>query len=203
VCSINLATANTVIIYDSDWNPQNDLQVASCVSSDGVHGSPPHMCAIPAVQAEARAHRLGQQRKVTVYRFVTANTVEENILAATKEKLVLDHLVIQSTNASRFNTSGKAAMSRGGRRRMTREQLASVLSFGARQLFDGSSGSGGNGGGGGSVMDAARSDADRLASSGALRVLGLAPCCRDVTPPPDTGALLQVEVEVVVMMTRF
>lgn len=47
---INLATAETVIIYDSDWNPQNDLQ------------------------ATARAHRIGQQKDVTVYRLLTNNT---------------------------------------------------------------------------------------------------------------------------------
>jgi len=45
------------------------------------------------VQAEARAHRLGQKKPVTVYRLVTSHTVEENILARTKEKLVLDVLV--------------------------------------------------------------------------------------------------------------
>ena len=44
---VNLTTADTVIIFDSDWNPQNDLQ------------------------AQARCHRIGQTRPVTVYRFVT------------------------------------------------------------------------------------------------------------------------------------
>lgn len=44
---INLATADTVIIFDSDWNPQNDLQ------------------------AEARAHRIGQKNVVKIYRYVT------------------------------------------------------------------------------------------------------------------------------------
>ena len=127
-CSINLATADTVIIYDSDWNPQNDLQ------------------------AEARAHRLGQKRKVTVYRLMTSNTVEENILRATKEKLVLDHLVIKSSHATqRVSTSGRARMSRPGR--LSREQLASVLRFGATTLLKGGAG------GGGSVMDKARSAA--------------------------------------------
>jgi chromodomain-helicase-DNA-binding protein 1 len=53
---INLETADTVIIYDSDWNPQNDLQ------------------------AMARAHRIGQKSHVNVYRFVTKDTVEEDVL---------------------------------------------------------------------------------------------------------------------------
>ena len=52
---INLATADTVIIYDADWNPHNDIQ------------------------ALARAHRIGQKKKVMVYRFVTKNSVEERI----------------------------------------------------------------------------------------------------------------------------
>lgn len=49
---INLTSANIVIIFDSDWNPQND------------------------VQATARAHRIGQQSEVQVYRLVTAKTYE-------------------------------------------------------------------------------------------------------------------------------
>jgi hypothetical protein len=68
---INLTSADTVIIYDSDWNPQNDLQ------------------------AEARAHRIGQTKPVSVYRMVSVDTVEEQILAKAKEKLVLGHLVIE------------------------------------------------------------------------------------------------------------
>ncbi|GFR51659.1 hypothetical protein Agub_g14095, partial [Astrephomene gubernaculifera] len=50
---INLATADTVIIFDSDWNPHNDLQ------------------------AQARAHRLGQDKPVMIYRLVTRQTIEE------------------------------------------------------------------------------------------------------------------------------
>lgn len=68
---INLATADTVIIFDSDWNPQNDLQ------------------------AQSRAHRIGQKHVVNIYRLMAKNTVEEDILERAKRKLVLDHLVIQ------------------------------------------------------------------------------------------------------------
>lgn len=53
---INLATADTVVIYDSDWNPHNDLQ------------------------ALARAHRMGQKRSVMVLRLVTRGTIEERML---------------------------------------------------------------------------------------------------------------------------
>merc|ERR1712228_572754 len=69
---INLATADTVIIFDSDWNPQNDLQ------------------------AQARAHRIGQKEQVNVYRLVTKGSVEEDIVERAKKKMVLDHLVIQN-----------------------------------------------------------------------------------------------------------
>lgn len=68
---INLATADVVIIYDSDWNPQMDLQ------------------------AMDRAHRIGQKKQVRVFRFITENTVEEKIIERAEIKLRLDKLVIQ------------------------------------------------------------------------------------------------------------
>ena len=68
---INLATADVVIIYDSDWNPQMDLQ------------------------AMDRAHRIGQKKQVKVFRFITENTVEEKIVERAEIKLRLDKLVIQ------------------------------------------------------------------------------------------------------------
>ncbi|KAK3876981.1 hypothetical protein Pcinc_018268 [Petrolisthes cinctipes] len=68
---INLATADTVIIYDSDWNPHNDIQAFS------------------------RAHRLGQANKVMIYRFVTRNSVEERVTQVAKRKMMLTHLVVR------------------------------------------------------------------------------------------------------------
>ncbi|CAK9295655.1 unnamed protein product [Gordionus sp. m RMFG-2023] len=68
---INLATADTVIIYDSDWNPHNDIQALS------------------------RAHRIGQSNKVMIYRFVTRNTVEERVAQVAKKKMLLTHLVVR------------------------------------------------------------------------------------------------------------
>ena len=68
---INLMTADTVIIYDSDWNPQSDLQ------------------------AMDRAHRIGQTKTVRVFRLITDNTVEERIIYRAETKLRLDHVVIQ------------------------------------------------------------------------------------------------------------
>lgn len=126
---INLATADTVIIFDSDWNPQNDLQ------------------------AQARAHRIGQRNqvgglvhlkngiifsrslllmiamkreeeknwdeiiiylflclfffKVNIYRLVSKGSIEEDILERAKRKMVLDHLIIQ-----RMDTTGRKVLSK-------------------------------------------------------------------------------------------
>jgi len=77
---INLATADTVILYDSDWNPQVDLQ------------------------AMDRAHRIGQKNPVMVYRMITENTVEEKIVDRQQVKLRWDNLVIQQ---GRFQQKNK------------------------------------------------------------------------------------------------
>ncbi|KAJ1906447.1 chromatin remodeling complex Adenosinetriphosphatase [Coemansia sp. IMI 209127] len=68
---ITLTAADTVCIYDSDWNPQADLQ------------------------AMDRAHRIGQTKQVYVYRFISEDTVEEKVLERAMQKLRLDQLVIQ------------------------------------------------------------------------------------------------------------
>lgn len=67
---INLSAADVVIFFDSDWNPQMDLQ------------------------AQDRCHRIGQTRPVRVYRLVTANSVESRILERANNKLKLGHLVL-------------------------------------------------------------------------------------------------------------
>ncbi|KAJ2777432.1 chromatin remodeling complex Adenosinetriphosphatase [Coemansia javaensis] len=68
---ITLTAADTVCIFDSDWNPQADLQ------------------------AMDRAHRIGQTKQVHVYRFITEDTIEEKVLERAMQKLRLDQLVIQ------------------------------------------------------------------------------------------------------------
>ncbi|CZS92283.1 hypothetical protein WAI453_000164 [Rhynchosporium graminicola] len=79
---INLTSADIVVLFDSDWNPQADLQ------------------------AMDRAHRIGQTKQVVVYRFVTENAIEEKVLERAAQKLRLDQLVIQQ---GRAQTAAKAA----------------------------------------------------------------------------------------------
>ncbi|KAF9595153.1 hypothetical protein IFM89_037582 [Coptis chinensis] len=105
---INLATADTVIIFDSDWNPQNDLQAMS------------------------RAHRIGQQEVVNIYRFVTSKSVEEDILERAKKKMVLDHLVIQKLNAEGRLEKKET---KKGNSLFDKNELSAILRFGAEELF--------------------------------------------------------------------
>ncbi|KAF6833847.1 snf2 family helicase atpase [Colletotrichum plurivorum] len=77
---INLASADTVILFDSDWNPQQDLQ------------------------AQDRCHRIGQTRPVVVYRLATKGTVEEELLLSADAKRRLEKLVIKKGN---FRTMGQ------------------------------------------------------------------------------------------------
>ncbi|KAF2020938.1 hypothetical protein BU24DRAFT_361508 [Aaosphaeria arxii CBS 175.79] len=72
---INLTSADIVILFDSDWNPQADLQ------------------------AMDRAHRIGQTKQVVVFRFVSENAIEEKVLERAAQKLRLDQLVIQQGRA--------------------------------------------------------------------------------------------------------
>ncbi|CEP14510.1 hypothetical protein [Parasitella parasitica] len=113
---INLVTADTVIIFDSDWNPQNDLQAMS------------------------RAHRIGQTKSVNVYRFVTKGTMEEDIIERAKQKMILEYCIIKQ-----MDTSGKAIIqgqtlttSTGKNRDIpfNRAEMSAVLKFGAKNMFE-------------------------------------------------------------------
>ena len=95
---INLWTADTVILYDSDWNPQMDLQ------------------------AQDRAHRIGQTKQVNVYRFVTESTIEEKIIERAEIKLRLDRMVINRSSAQ-----AKSAMST--------DDMTNMIRFGADRVF--------------------------------------------------------------------
>lgn len=77
---INLASADTVILFDSDFNPQQDLQ------------------------AQDRCHRIGQTRPVIVYRLATKDTVEERLLLNAEAKRRLEKLVIKKGG---FKTMGQ------------------------------------------------------------------------------------------------
>lgn len=82
---INLTGADTVIFYDSDWNPAMDAQ------------------------AQDRAHRIGQTREVHIYRLVCSSTIEENILTKAQQKKHLDYLVMtegQFSENSLFSSKG-------------------------------------------------------------------------------------------------
>lgn len=68
---INLATADTVIILDPDFNPHQDMQALS------------------------RAHRIGQEKKVLVFQLITRNSAEEKIMQIGKRKMALDHALIE------------------------------------------------------------------------------------------------------------
>lgn len=108
---INLATADTVVIFDSDWNPQNDLQ------------------------AQARAHRIGQKNQVNIYRLVTKNSVEEDIIERAKQKMVLDHLVIQRMDTTGRTVLSKSSAPSSNTTPFNKEELAAILKFGAEELF--------------------------------------------------------------------
>lgn len=79
---INLTAADTVIIYDSDWNPQNDLQ------------------------AQARCHRIGQEKAVKIYRLITRNTYEREMFDKASLKLGLDKAVLQSMGSKELQVGG-------------------------------------------------------------------------------------------------
>ena len=94
---INLHAANIVILYDSDWNPQVDLQAID------------------------RAHRIGQTKDVTIYRFVCEGTVEEKIVQRAAKKLKIDHLIIQK---------GKSVQNK-----VSALEMTNILQYGADKIF--------------------------------------------------------------------
>lgn len=96
---INLTAADTVIIFDSDWNPQMDLQ------------------------AQDRVHRIGQTKPVLIYRFVAAKTVEAKILERATAKRRLEKLVISK---GKFKSPVAAANAKKNQENTVRE-MAEIL----------------------------------------------------------------------------
>ena len=83
----SLTAADTIIIYDSDWNPQQDLQ------------------------AQDRAHRIGQKNPVMIYRLVTAGTIDEKIVERAAAKRRLEKLIIHQKKFKSQDMEGlKATM---------------------------------------------------------------------------------------------
>ena len=100
---INLTAADTCIIYDSDWNPQNDLQ------------------------AQARCHRIGQTKMVKIYRLVTKNTYEREMFDRAGLKLGLDKAVLQSMNTGMADGEKSLA----GSAALTKTEVEELLKKGA------------------------------------------------------------------------
>uniref|UniRef100_A0A8C7HM24 Chromodomain helicase DNA binding protein 9 n=1 Tax=Oncorhynchus kisutch TaxID=8019 RepID=A0A8C7HM24_ONCKI len=97
---INLTAADTCIIFDSDWNPQNDLQ------------------------AQARCHRIGQNKAVKVYRLITRNSYEREMFDRASLKLGLDKAVLQSM-------SGRENSLPGGGQQLSKKEIEDLLRKGA------------------------------------------------------------------------
>ncbi|KAJ6259132.1 hypothetical protein Dda_6029 [Drechslerella dactyloides] len=105
---INLTTADTVIIFDSDWNPQADLQ------------------------AMARAHRIGQKNHVMIYRFVSKDTIEEEVLERARVKLLMEYAVYMGITDSTINDKVKKTSAS-----LSQAELANVLAARAHKIFEG------------------------------------------------------------------
>ncbi|OJD16416.1 hypothetical protein AJ78_03403 [Emergomyces pasteurianus Ep9510] len=103
---INLTAADTVILFDSDWNPQQDLQ------------------------AQDRAHRIGQTKPVIVYRLATRGTVEQTLLEKADSKRRLEKLVIQKGKFKSLLEPGSAAASSEA------EELRKVLGDSGFEVLD-------------------------------------------------------------------
>jgi SWI/SNF-related matrix-associated actin-dependent regulator of chromatin subfamily A member 5 len=110
---INLTSADTVILFDSDWNPQVDLQ------------------------AMARVHRIGQTKPVHIYRLVTAGSIEERIIQRAQKKLFLDGMVnrLSTTRAAELD-----AQTSDGIETLDGENLLSMIKFGWNNIFSAESG---------------------------------------------------------------
>jgi len=114
---INLTCADTVIIYDSDWNPQND------------------------VQAQARCHRIGQKTKVKIYRLITRGTYEQNMFDRASKKLGLDQAILQNMGKTESVFAGAVNAKAKNKNTsllndMNRTDIDSLLKKGAYDVFN-------------------------------------------------------------------
>mmetsp|Transcript_3589 Transcript_3589/g.8168 ORF Transcript_3589/g.8168 Transcript_3589/m.8168 type:complete len:1295 (-) Transcript_3589:416-4300(-) len=176
---LNLASADTVILYDSDWNPQVDLQ------------------------AMERAHRIGQVKPVRVYRLVCRGSVEERMVSRAEKKLFLNAMVAEQDPDEQLHEAGteecqeadakkQAEISQAlgiGGTAISKGELASLIRFGANAVFEGG-GAGNSCGGDVLGKDITEEELDML-----LEMQG-----RDQPPPQKEQSeadRVEVEVEVV------
>ena len=87
---INLATADTVIVLDPDWNPHQDIQAVS------------------------RAHRIGQKKKVLCFQLMTRASAEEKMIQMGRKKMALDHVVVEQLDADDIEEKDMASILRHG-----------------------------------------------------------------------------------------
>lgn len=104
-----MATADTVIIYDSDWNPQPDFQAID------------------------RVHRIGQTKQVRVFRLVTENTIDERIVQRAEIKQRLDRMIIHQGRTADKNVD---AITKGMKRDMVRFGIEAIMNSKESDIID-------------------------------------------------------------------
>ncbi|KAJ5098913.1 Chromodomain helicase hrp3 [Penicillium argentinense] len=109
---INLMTADTVVLFDSDWNPQADLQ------------------------AMARAHRIGQTKPVSVYRLVSKDTIEEEVIERARNKLLLEFITIQRGVTDKEASEMQNKMSRVIGEPNSTEDISRILKRRGQKMFE-------------------------------------------------------------------
>ena len=105
---INLVAADTVIIFDPDWNPQNDIQ------------------------AQARCHRIGQEKLVRVYRLLTRETYEYSLYERANQKLGLEQAIIGHGEYAGGTEAGGSSRGAG---KLQAAEIEGLLKHGAQRLF--------------------------------------------------------------------
>lgn len=139
---LNLTSADTVIIFDSDWNPQVRLLVimadilSSSTCSNSSHINFCRCVSQNDLQAMARAHRIGQTRSVRVYRLLTAKTYEMHMFHSASLKLGLDRAVLahqrQNTNPDESSSKRKSK----AEREEQAKEIDQLLKKGAYDVFN-------------------------------------------------------------------
>ncbi|THC91054.1 hypothetical protein EYZ11_009476 [Aspergillus tanneri] len=109
---INLMTADTVVLFDSDWNPQADLQ------------------------AMARAHRIGQTKPVSVYRLVSKDTVEEEVIERARNKLLLEFITIQRGVTDKEASEMQNKMARSVGEPNSTDDISRILKRRGQRMFE-------------------------------------------------------------------